>query len=85
MPVWPSAVWCKSPRNILARRLKPHYPRVQWLKEQSYVNAQSIQPVKWVEFVRRIGKFEPPVMLEINRALAAWLNLKKLPACFPSK
>jgi mRNA-degrading endonuclease toxin of MazEF toxin-antitoxin module len=51
-------------------------PRVPWLKEQSYVNAQSIQPVKWVEFVRRIGKFEPPVMLEINRALAAWLNLK---------
>jgi hypothetical protein len=32
--------------------------------------------VKWVEFVRRIGKFEPPVMLEISRALAAWLNLK---------
>lgn len=51
-------------------------PRVPWLREQSYVNAQSIQPVKWVEFVRRVGKFEPSVMTQVNAALRAWLGLK---------
>src|ERR1039458_3429025 len=49
-------------------------PRVPWLREQSYINAQSIQPVKWVEFVRKIGSFEEPVMDEIRRAVMAWLS-----------
>jgi mRNA interferase MazF len=48
-------------------------PRVPWLREQSYVNAQSIQPVKWVEFVRKVGSFEPVVMGEVRRAMNAWL------------
>jgi hypothetical protein len=28
-------------------------PRVPWLREQSYVNAQTVQPVKWTEFIRK--------------------------------
>jgi mRNA-degrading endonuclease toxin of MazEF toxin-antitoxin module len=28
-------------------------PRVPWLREQSYINAQSIQPVKFTEFIRK--------------------------------
>lgn len=51
-------------------------PRVPWLREQSYVNAQSLQPVKWVEFVRRVGKFEPAVMAQVNASLRVWIGLK---------
>ena len=50
-------------------------PRVPWLSEQSYINAQSIQPVKWIEFVRKIGQFEPGVLKEARSALARWLAI----------
>jgi mRNA-degrading endonuclease toxin of MazEF toxin-antitoxin module len=51
-------------------------PRVPWLPEQSYVNAQSVQPVKWVEFVRKApGQFSPAVMDDVKRALKKWLDL----------
>lgn len=49
-------------------------PRVPWLPEQSYVNAQSIQPVKWVEFERKAGRFEAPILAEVRAALARWLG-----------
>ena len=49
-------------------------PRVPWLREQSYINAQSIQPVKWVEFERKAGRFEAPVLAEVRAALARWLE-----------
>ncbi len=29
-------------------------PRVPWLREQSYINVQSIQPVRFTEFVRKL-------------------------------
>lgn len=51
-------------------------PRVPWLAEQSYVNAQSIQPVKWVEFERKApGQFQPSIMAEVKKALARWLEI----------
>lgn len=51
-------------------------PRVPWLREQSYINVQSIQPVKFTEFVRKApGKFDARVMSEVEVALKRWLKL----------
>jgi mRNA-degrading endonuclease toxin of MazEF toxin-antitoxin module len=50
-------------------------PRVAWLPEQSYVNAQSIQPVKWTEFERKAGQFDAHVIASVRTALALWLGL----------
>jgi mRNA-degrading endonuclease toxin of MazEF toxin-antitoxin module len=51
-------------------------PRVPWLREQSYVNAQSIQPVRFTELTRKApGQFQPPVMAEVKTALSRWLVL----------
>ncbi len=51
-------------------------PRVPWLREQSYINAQSIQPVKFTEFLRKApGKFDARVISEVVAALKRWLNL----------
>ena len=51
-------------------------PRVPWLQEQSYINAQSIQPVKFTEFVRKApGKFDARVMNEVQSVLKQWLKL----------
>ncbi len=51
-------------------------PRVPWLQEQSYINAQSIQPVKFIEFVRKApGKFDDRVINDVEAALKRWLRL----------
>ena len=51
-------------------------PRAPWLREQSYINAQSIQPVKFTEFVRKApGKFDPRVIREVEAVLKRWLKL----------
>lgn len=51
-------------------------PRVPWLREQSYINAQSLQPVKFTEFVRKApGKFDARVSAEVEAAIRRWLRL----------
>jgi len=51
-------------------------PRVPWLREQSYINVQSIQPVKFTEFVRKAsGKFDATVFAEVEKALKRWLEI----------
>ena len=51
-------------------------PRVPWLREQSYINVQSIQPVKFTEFVRKApGKFDARVISGVEAALQRWLKL----------
>jgi mRNA-degrading endonuclease toxin of MazEF toxin-antitoxin module len=51
-------------------------PRVSWLREQSYINVQSIQPVKFTEFVRKApGKFDARVIDKVEAALKRWLKL----------
>ncbi len=51
-------------------------PRVPWLREQSYVNAQSLQPVKFTEFIRKApGKFDARVSAEVEVAIKRWLLL----------
>ena len=50
-------------------------PRVPWLQEQSYINVQSIQPVKFIEFIRKApGKFDARVINDIKAALQRWLK-----------
>ena len=50
-------------------------PRVAWLREQSYINVQSIQPVKFTEFVRKApGAFDAGVVREVEAALKRWLK-----------
>jgi hypothetical protein len=49
---------------------------VPWLREQSYINVQSIQPVKFTEFVRKApGKFDARVISDVAAALKGWLKL----------
>ena len=51
-------------------------PRVPWLREQSYINVQSIQPVKFTEFVRKApGTFDARVINDVEAALKLWLRL----------
>ena len=51
-------------------------PRVPWLREQSYINTQSLQPVKFTEFVRKApGKFDAHTRSEVEAALKRWLRL----------
>jgi mRNA-degrading endonuclease toxin of MazEF toxin-antitoxin module len=51
-------------------------PRVPWLREQSYINAQSLQPVKFTEFIRKApGKFDVRVSSAVEAALKRWLRL----------
>ena len=51
-------------------------PRVPWLREQSYINAQSLQPVKLIEFTRKApGQFQPSVLAQVRQALSRWLAL----------
>jgi mRNA interferase MazF len=51
-------------------------PRVPWLREQSYINVQSLQPVKFTEFIRKApGTFAPRVGGDVEAALKRWLKL----------
>ena len=51
-------------------------PRVPWLPKQSYINVQSIQPVKFTEFVRKApGKFDAKIMGLVEAAVKRWLKL----------
>jgi hypothetical protein len=49
---------------------------VPWLREQSYINAQSLQPVKFTEFIRKApDKFDVRVSSAVEAALKRWLRL----------
>ena len=51
-------------------------PHVPWLRGQSYINVQSIQPAKFTEFVRKApGKFDARVIKDVEAALKRWLKL----------
>ena len=54
----------------------PHLGHDGYIHEQSYINVQSIQPVKLTEFVRKApGKFEARVITEVGAALKRSLKL----------
>jgi mRNA interferase MazF len=50
-------------------------PRVPWLRDQSYVNVQSVQPVGWKEFQRKTGQFDGRVVKDVREALKKWLGI----------
>lgn len=50
-------------------------PRVPWLREQSYCNGQTVQPVAWQEFQRKLGQFDGRVLKDVRTALGRWLEL----------
>ena len=50
-------------------------PRVPWIPEQSYCNAQTAQPAKWVEFERKAGQFDARVIKDVRAALGRWLGI----------
>jgi hypothetical protein len=51
-------------------------PRVSWLRDQSYINVQSIQPAKFTEFVRKAsGEFDARVVNKAAAALKRWSRL----------
>lgn len=51
-------------------------PRVPWLREQNYINVQSIQPVKFTEFIRKApGTFDADVISDVKAALKRWLKV----------
>jgi mRNA-degrading endonuclease toxin of MazEF toxin-antitoxin module len=51
-------------------------PRVPWLRAQSHANAQSLQPVKFSEFVRKSpGQFDARIVSEVKAAVKLWLKL----------
>ncbi len=51
-------------------------PRVPWLQEQSYINAQSIQPVKFSELTRKApGQFDAHVLASVRAAHKCWLSI----------
>jgi mRNA-degrading endonuclease toxin of MazEF toxin-antitoxin module len=57
------------------RRLRTRRPRSP-NHLRGYINVQSIQPVKFTEFVRKApGKFDARVMSEVKAALKRWLKL----------
>jgi ribosomal protein L16/L10AE len=52
-------------------------PRVPWLREQSYVNAQSLQPVKFSELARKApGQFDASVLEGARQLIVRWLQLR---------
>jgi len=51
-------------------------PRVPWLREQSYLNAQSLQPVKFSELTRKApGQFDASVLEDARQLIRRWLQL----------
>jgi len=50
-------------------------PRVPWLREQSYCNGQTVQPVAWTEFQRKVGQFDARVLKDVRAALASWQGI----------
>ena len=49
-------------------------PRVPWLREQSYINAQSLQPVPFHEFARKApGRFDAAIVEQVRQTVRGWL------------
>ena len=50
-------------------------PKLPWMRDQSYVNAQSLSAYKLVELLRLSGKLGSPVTQRVQSALRLWLGL----------
>jgi mRNA interferase MazF len=50
-------------------------PKLPWLRERSFVNAQSLSGYKFVELQRLKGRFDATTMRQVQAALRLWLGL----------
>ena len=50
-------------------------PKLPWMREQSYVNAQSLSGFKIVELQRLQGKLNASVMEQVQAVMKLWLGL----------
>jgi mRNA interferase MazF len=50
-------------------------PKLPWMREQSYVNVQSLSGYKFVELQRLLGKLDASVMQQVQKALRLWLGV----------
>jgi hypothetical protein len=54
-------------------------PRVPWLREQRYVNVQSLQPVRFSELTRKApGQFDATVLEGARQLIQRWLQLSAI-------
>ena len=50
-------------------------PKLAWMRDQSYVNVQSLSGYKFVELQRLQGKLDAAVMGQVHQALRRWLGI----------
>jgi mRNA interferase MazF len=50
-------------------------PKLPWMRDQSYVNVQSLSGYKFVELQRLQGKLDAVVMGQVHLALRRWLGI----------
>jgi len=50
-------------------------PKLPWMREQSFVNAQSLAGFKLIELQRLRGKFDAATVQQVQRSLRSWLGL----------
>lgn len=50
-------------------------PKLPWMRDYTFVNAQSLQGVGLHELQRLTGKLDNQVMQQVQAALRAWLGL----------
>ena len=50
-------------------------PKLAWMREQSYVNTQSLAPYKFIELQRLQGTVDASVMQQIKKAVRLWLGV----------
>jgi hypothetical protein len=64
---------CKITTQYAGTPYEVTLPRVPWLREQRYINDQSIQPVKFSELTRKApGQFDARVLADVRNALRRW-------------
>jgi hypothetical protein len=49
--------------------------KLPWMREQSYMNVQSLGGYKFVELQRFQGKLAASVMHEVQKAMRLWLGI----------
>ena len=54
-------------------------PKLPWMREQSYANAQSLGGYRFVELQRLQGVLGPVVMQQVRAALSCWLEIQSFP------
>jgi mRNA interferase MazF len=62
-------------RQFHQSRYEVALPKLPWMREYSFVNAQSLAAFKYVELQRMVGQLDATVVAEVQDAVGAWLGL----------